>query len=406
MPGSRSQNRKKRRPVKRERLAGVTVTIQNCNRPPYKCAVVMRQDGERIREKYCRTKKEAEQVGQKWSIEAGNTGVEIAASVSDSDKRLLQQWREELAVYGRTPAEAVAFYVAHLKRSRVSITVDELFRKVMALKRKERKSDRYLTDMQARLGRFCRDFGEQVVADVGAEDISTWLHGLEASPVTVNNYRRLISVLFAHAVKIGASDRNPIAAVDPIKEPAGDIGILSVEEARRLLGTASDEPAILPAIAIGLFAGVRDAELKRLDWREVDLDRGFIEIKAGNAKSARRRLITIQPVLKAWLEPLAQSSGPVWPSGETGRNIHEAVRRQAGFGRPGSETLAELEAGMKLVPWPHNALRHSFASYHLAKFKNSDELALEMGHTGTALIFQHYRELARPNDADAFWREG
>jgi integrase len=403
MPEGRRRNRKRRRPVKRERLAGVTVTIQNCNRPPYKCSVVMRQDGERIRAKYCRTKKEAEQVGQKWSIEAGNSGVQIAASISDADKRMLQQWKENLAPYGRTPGEAVAFYLAHLKRCRVSITVSELFQKVISLKRKERKSERYLADMQARLSRFSQDFGSRIAADVGGEELSSWLHNLEASPVTVNNYRRLISVLFSHATKMGACERNPIEAVDPIKEPSGEIGILTVEQARRLLETASEEPDILPAIAIGLFAGVRDAEIKRLDWRQVDLHGGYIEIKAGNAKSARRRLIQIQPALKAWLKPLARKSGSVWPEGERGRILHEAVRRKAGFGRPGTETSEEKAAGVDLDIWPHNALRHSFASYHLAHFKKSDELALELGHTGTALIFQHYRELVRPAEAERFW---
>lgn len=44
-----------------------------------------------------------------------------------------------------------------------------------------------------------------------------------------------------------------------------------------------------------------------------------------------------------------------------------------------------------LVPWPHDALRHSFASYHLAKFQNAPALALELGHQSNALIFSNYR---------------
>jgi integrase len=49
-------------------------------------------------------------------------------------------------------------------------------------------------------------------------------------------------------------------------------------------------------------------------------------------------------------------------------------------------------------------LRHSFASYHLAHFKNAAELALEMGHTNQQMIFDHYRQLVRPKEAARYWR--
>jgi hypothetical protein len=44
---------------------------------------------------------------------------------------------------------------------------------------------------------------------------------------------------------------------------------------------------------MGAFAGLRDAEIKRLDWSEIDLVRGHIEVKASKAKSARRRIVQI-----------------------------------------------------------------------------------------------------------------
>ena len=46
--------------------------------------------------------------------------------------------------------------------------------------------------------------------------------------------------------------------------------------------------------------------------------------------------------------------------------------------------------------WPDNALRHSFASCHLAHFKDAAVLALETGHTDSGMIFDHYRELGKP----------
>jgi integrase len=48
------------------------------------------------------------------------------------------------------------------------------------------------------------------------------------------------------------------------------------------------EAGVVPMLAIGAFAGLRDAEIKRLDWHEVDLSRGHIEVKAAKAKSTER----------------------------------------------------------------------------------------------------------------------
>jgi integrase len=53
--------------------------------------------------------------------------------------------------------------------------------------------------------------------------------------------------------------------------------------------------------------------------------------------------------------------------------------------------------------WPTNALRHSFASYRLAKFQDAPALALQMGHTATAMLFSHYREVVTLEQAEAYW---
>ena len=57
-----------------------------------------------------------------------------------------------------------------------------------------------------------------------------------------------------------------------------------------------------------------------------------------------------------------------------------------------------------LKTWPANALRHSFASYHLAEFKNAAATATELGHTSPAMLYKHYRELVRPDAAAHWWQ--
>src|SRR4029450_5403864 len=94
-----------------------------------------------------------------------------------------------------------------------------------------------------------------------------------------------------------------------VSEPPG---ILSVNEAARLLEAAA-APDVLPYIAIGLFAGLRTAELERLDWSEIDFESDLIEVTAAKSKTAQRRFVTLQPNLREWLLPYRKLKGYVAP---------------------------------------------------------------------------------------------
>jgi integrase len=144
-------------------------------------------------------------------------------------------------------------------------------------------------------------------------------------------------------------------------------------------------PDVLPMLAIGAFAGLRDAEIKRLDWSEVDLARNFIDVKAAKAKSARRRVVEIQPNLAAWLRPYNGMTGSLLPEGY--RSKLERVREAA-----------------ELASWPNNGLRHSFASYRLAAIHDAPRVASELGHTSPVMLYNTYREVVRPEEAQRYWQ--
>jgi integrase len=138
-------------------------------------------------------------------------------------------------------------------------------------------------------------------------------------------------------------------------------------------------------LGIGAFAGLREAEIQRLDWNEIDLARGHIEVKAAKAKSARMRIVPIQPNLAAWLQP----SG-----GMTGRIVPLGARRK----------LARVREAAKLADWPNNGLRHSFASYRLAAINDAPRVAMELGHTSPQMLYSTYRELVLPLEAERYWK--
>ena len=105
-------------------------------------------------------------------------------------------------------------------------------------------------------------------------------------------------------------DSNPILHTAKPKLPDNPPEIFSVDELATLLHTAlSNAPDVVPMLVIGAFAGLREAEIQRLDSSEVDLVRGFIEVKGCKAKSARRRIVQIQPNLRRMASPLRGMKG-------------------------------------------------------------------------------------------------
>ena len=306
---------------------------------------------------------------------------------------------EELARYGKSVQDAISFYLEHLRTQEQTIPLDTAIAELVESRRAGGKSSEYCYGLKLRLGRFGRDFTGRSTGSVTAKEIDAWLVGLKALPATRNTFRRDVQTLFSFCVKRGYSKKNPAIGAEIAKEIDKPPGILTVHEAKRLLGCCG--PDVLPYAAIGMFAGLRSAELEQLDWSEIDLAGGFIEVKAHKAKTARRRLVRVSDNLKAWIEPLAQPSGLVAPIGL--RKRFEAARRRAGFDTPGSETPEEKAAGLKLNEWPQNALRHSYGSYWLAKHQDTAALALQMGNSAQ-MIFQHYRELVKPKEAERYWK--
>ncbi|MFT5470386.1 MAG: integrase [Verrucomicrobiales bacterium] len=358
--------------------------LRNPHKGVYPWLATYKQAGA-IRKKYFRSAGDAEKFKRQHEADAEEHG--IRHQLNDEERSCVVETRGLLSDAGLSLREAVMPALSYQKTQKRSIQVAALIEKFIALKTQEGRSFRHLQDLRSKLGRFNEVFGRHQTGVISGEEITNWLIGLGLSPASVHSYRRILVALFNEAVRQKFCENNPAADSIKPKVIEGEIGILTAEHTTRMLEGA--DPAVLPVIAIGFFAGLREAELKRLDWVEVDLIGGHVEVKAAKAKSARRRLVQIQPNLGRWLAPLAKAGGPVWPS--NGRKLMEAARRAAGFNSEGNPE------------WPHNALRHSFASYHIAQFQDAAALALELGHADTGIIFRHYRALVRPGEARAYW---
>jgi integrase len=337
-------------------------------------------NGKRVR-KFFENKTDAETFARQIQVKAENLGSR-AMGIDPKLHVMAIESHDILAPYGKTIADAARFYRDHLETVNRSCTVDELVTGFLQNKEHDGKSREYLRDLKFRLGRFQKAFGARTIATITTAESDDWLRAIRLSPLSRNNYRRVLSTLFAYAVARGYAPANPIPSTAKAKITTKPVEVLTPEQTKRLLEAA--DPDVLPSIAIAAFAGLRPAEISRLDWREVHLERSFIEVPASKSKTASRRLVTILPNLKAWLLPRKKDAGLVEPPNF--RKKVDAARARAGFDR-----------------WPTNALRHSFASYHLAHWKDAPALALLLGHTTTAMLFAHYREVVTPQASGQYW---
>jgi integrase len=294
--------------------------------------------------------------------------------------------RTRLAEYGKTISDATNFLIDHLERvRRCKITVAQLADEVLEAKGKDGLSVKYIDMLRLYFKRFSQDFGNRLIADVTIEELDNWLRALPGSPKTRADYRANIGVLFSHAAQRRMIDFNPVGFTAKPKLIDKPPEIFTVDQLATLLENANQfAPDVVPMLAIGAFAGLRDAEIKRLDWGEVDLPRGFVDVKAAKTKSARRRIVPIQPNLLMWLRPYHAMKGAIVPKAARGKIEH--VRKAA-----------------KLACWPKNGLRHSFASYRFAAIHDAPRIAAEMGHTSPHMLFNTYRELVRPEEAKRYW---
>jgi integrase len=350
------------------------------NRPHLKFVVNYRESGKRKRT-FFETKEQANSFVAFKNDELKCNGIEHS-EFPTAIRVMAQNAVELLNPFGKTIMDAAQYYAAHLKASERSCTVKQLLAELLEAKESKGVSRRHLDDLRQRAGKFAAKFGERIVSTISGREIEEWLDSLNVGPQTHNHYRNAVRLAFNFGMRRGYATENPAAKTEKANVLRAAPGILSVTQTACLLEIAT--PDVLAHIAIGLFAGLRRAELERLDWSEIDFESNLIEVKAEKSKTAQRRFATLQPNLREWLLPARKHKGLITPE-DFNKHFIQA-RKSAGIAK-----------------WPDNALRHSFASYHLAHFKNAAATALELGHHDSRITFAHYRELVKPKEAERFW---
>ena len=190
------------------------------------------------------------------------------------------------------------------------------------------RQDEYMTQALAAFELDGGRLGDAPLAAVTGDDLEFFMQHLRAkgrAASTRNHYVQLITSMFKWATKKEYLGRNPITENTDLKRSkiARRHRRLEGDEEERLI--ASAYPRLQRLIVAAIETGCRVGELLSLIWADVSLDRGWVRIRAANAKNDKYREIPISTRLRAVLEMARHD-----PSGREFAALHHVFGSKIG----------------------------------------------------------------------------
>ena len=187
--------------------------------------------------------------------------------------------------------------------------------------------------------KFADLFGDTPLAQITTWQIEKWKAeaGKGLNPVTVNRRLTVIKHMFKKAVEWDLAKSNPATSVKRFTVTSERTRFLTQDEVGTLLAECEKQvtsPWLLPLVTLALNTGMRQGELLKLKWENIDFEQGAITIIQG--KTLRRKTIAInEPTKKAlnWLQ--ANRYGEflfMWPWGDPiGKvTVYDAFKKACG----------------------------------------------------------------------------
>lgn len=203
-------------------------------------------------------------------------------------------------------------------------------------------------------------------------------------PSTVNDELKVLRAILGYARELGAIIPALKIKDLPTKGSKRRVTFWTAEQCTALLSSAREHsPEIEPLIAFLINTGCRKGEALAMEWRSIDLKRGFIWIEPSEEwqpKDGEAREITISDALRPYLVQHRKKDRYVF---QTRKRERYAFWPQRAFDR------ARVKAGLK--GGPHTA-RHTYATHFLARIPDLYLLSRILGHS-TSYVTEMYGHL-------------
>lgn len=246
--------------------------------------------------------------------------------------------------------------------------------------------------MRRTLLAFERAHGDFDVLDFTADLLQEWIEKVAVAETTFNaqlGYWKTFLGSCREWKYLPKGEKTAAELISKKREPDRIPPIFRPAEAQAIVDALPMD--LMPAFVIGAWMGTRPlAELRKMEWRYFDWERGYYELTTQAAgKTMRARFIPIPENVKAMLAPWREAQG-------------RCVRHSDSW------KLCKFITEHALLPpetggvWPPDILRHSSISYMLADGVSISVTAERHGNSET-IIRKKYRRPLRKEDAVAWY---
>lgn len=285
------------------------------------------------------------------------------------------------------------FKTREAQRHTLAELIDRYTTDILPRKRDRAHTERQLTWWKEQLGVYA-------LADLTPPLIAEWRDKLAAgfpgdkprSPATVVRYLAALSHCLSTAVKeYQWLDDSPLRKVSKPSEPRGRVRFLSDEERAALLAAceASPNPYLLPVVVLALSTGMRAGEIMALEWRDVDLTRGWLTLRETKNGTMRGVPLTGKALelVKEHARTRRRLDTPLlFPGANPGKPVD--------LRQPWEKALKQTG----IEDFRFHDLRHSAASYLAMNGASLNEIAAVLGHKTLSMV-QRYAHLSESHKA-------
>lgn len=264
-------------------------------------------------------------------------------------------------------------------------TLRDLAAEFLAEKKRDVKQDTY-RQLAWGVGMLVERFGAISPVELTEPIVKKWIETLDYTTRGKFNVFAVCRSLYRwHGVRAVCRD-NPFF-VAPTRDD-GRVAILTPDQMGILLKT--EFPSWFKTFLVcGGFAGLRSIEMTRMDHSSIDWEYHEILVRKSDSKqgeAAKPRSITIQPAFERHM-----------PRNLDGNLLGGVSEKKM------KTQFAVACSVLGIDAWLKNSLRHSFASYHLAHFRDAAKTSFEMGHESPKLLYKTYANLVSRRDAEKWW---
>jgi integrase len=352
-----------------------------------------------------RNKSEALKEMARRNKELEQFGTQGSVNMTPEERKIVDYCLKKVRPYGvQLMSTAVDEYLPKLDRSLTAKSIAELCQAYerYCLQRYDEGADmgdRHLEGIRETLGKLTPRFGTELICDVQGQQVRSWLRSLELGGRSRNNHLSRLSAMFQWATQDTEPGNkhsrwlpdNPLAKTEFFPVHETEVGILTAAQLKALLAAAHSD--LIPFLALGGFAGLRRAEIEKMDWCDVHVEDLCLMVPAKIAKTAKKRMVVMEPNLAAWLKPHVKETGSLVPLSQR-------------TGLPSSKRLELLldtaRKAARITEWPSNCLRHSYGTYMIVKRHDEAYVAEQMGNSVT-MVRDHYKILVKPQESERYF---